>query len=380
MPLAKQSPRASRSERILNEICAIPTAPYAEHRVLTFAAQFARKRKLKLSRDATGNLLLEIPGTKSRSRGNRLVLVAHCDHPGLVARRMLGPGRLEADFHGGVLSSFVLGARVRFFDAAGEVTGIVGRILKPSDRGDYAARVQITGLARDVAPAAPGMFDLPVCRIRAGKFHNRACDDIAGVASALAALDELSRKPPAAPVAVLITRAEEDAFVGALATVIRPKLLRRTDRIISIECSAQQPYAQQGNGVILRVGDYTSIFDSALTYFLLQQAVELNHKDRAFKFQRSLMPGGTCEATVFDAWGYTCGAVCVPLGNYHNMDRDTGKIAAEFIDLADWHNMVKLLTRLAQTIHTFEPGMAALRKRLTKHFLSRAPRLANPLG
>ena len=34
------------------------------------------------------------------------------------------------------------------------------------------------------------------------------------------------------------------------------------------------------------------------------------------------MPGGTCEATVYDVYGFTAARICVALGNYHNMDRE----------------------------------------------------------
>ena len=54
------------------------------------------------------------------------------------------------------------------------------------------------------------------------------------------------------------------------------------------------------------------------------------------------MPGGTCEATVYDVYGFTAASICVALGNYHNMDRERKKIAPEYIDLGDWENMVKL--------------------------------------
>jgi endoglucanase len=298
----------------------------------------------------------------------------------MVARRMIALDRLQADFHGGVSSSLVVGSAVRFFDAAGEVRGRVQKLLANQDRGDAPARVEVHQLSRAVAPGSPGMFDLPPARIAANRFFSRACDDLAGAASALAALDQLSADPPKTPVAVLLTRAEEDAFVGALGAVIKPKLLRKTDRIISIECSAVQPYAPQGQGVILRVGDRTSVFDSGLSYFLMHRAVELQHDDPEFKFQRCLMPGGTCEATVFDAWGYTCAALCVPMANYHNMDRRAKKIAAESIHLGDWLSMVKLLVNAARTIGSYEPGMAPLRKRLTERFWRRAPLLAYALA
>ena len=40
-------------------------------------------------------------------------------------------------------------------------------------------------------------------------------------------------------------------------------------------------------------------------------AEALAKEDWTFKFQRSLMPGWTCEATVSDAYGYTSAAICV---------------------------------------------------------------------
>src|SRR4029453_12836536 len=55
-----------------------------------------------------------------------------------------------------------------------------------------------------------------------------------------------------------------------------------------------------------------------------------------------LMPGGTCEATVYDVYGFTAASICVALGNYHNMDTAKRRIGPEFIDVADWRNMVKL--------------------------------------
>jgi putative aminopeptidase FrvX len=374
----QQSADAKAALQILRELCSIPTAPYAEQRVLTYAEQFAAQRGIRVSRDANGNLLLEL-SAKQPKRTGRLVLVAHTDHPGMVARKMIAGDRLEADFHGGVSSTLVLGAAVRFFDAAGEVRGRVRKLLALQDRGDAPARVEIDRLPRPVSPGSPGMFDLPPAKIAGKRFFSRACDDLAGAASALAALDQLSSERLTTPIAVLLTRAEEDAFMGALGAVIKPKLLRKTDRIISIECSAVQAYAPQGAGVILRVGDRTSVFDSGLSYFLMHEAVELAKGDSSFKFQRCLMPGGTCEATVFDAWGYTCAAVCVPMANYHNMDRAKKKIAAESIHLNDWLSMVKLLVGAAQAIGDFEPGMAPLRKRLTERFTHRAPLLTNAL-
>ncbi len=151
--------------------------------------------------------------------------------------------------------------------------------------------------------------------------------------------------------------------------MLRPKLLRKTDRIIAIECSAEQPYAPIGDGVIIRVGDKTSIFNSSLTYFLTQQAEALAKHSKRFKFQRALMPGGTCEATVYDAYGYTAAAVCIPLGNYHNMDRIKKKIGPEYIAVRDWQWMVRLFVYVAMTAEQYSTDNTELKKRIEKRFL-----------
>src|SRR5438309_1997885 len=78
-----------------------------------------------------------------------------------------------------------------------------------------------------------------------------------------------------------------------------PELLRKSDLLIAIETSAMQPYAKQGDGCVIRIGDRTSVFNSSISYFITEVAERLARKDKTFKHQRALMPGGTCEATVY---------------------------------------------------------------------------------
>ena len=80
------------------------------------------------------------------------------------------------------------------------------------------------------------------------------------------------------------------------------------------------------------------------------------------------MPGGTCEATVYDAYGFRAASICVALGNYHNMDQAKRRIGPEYIDLADWDGMVKLFVRVAREGHTHEPGLKQLKQRVEKRF------------
>jgi len=353
--------------KLLTELCSVPTAPFVEHRVVCYVEAFVAKRPaLQLSRDRSGNLLIELRSSRGTSKPPRWVFAAHMDHPGFIAKQMRDRRTLEADFRGGVLADYFIGSRVRFFDGDDEVTGVITEFTAGKERG-YPESV-VVRVGKPVAAGSPGMWDQGGGRVRGKRFLSRVCDNLAGAAGALTMLDRIARKPPATPVAVLLTRAEEDGFIGAIAAATKPQLLRKSDRLIVIECSAKQPYAPQGSGAILRVGDRTSIFNSDLTYFIQQQAEALAKKDKSFKFQRALMPGGTCEATVYDIYGFTAASICVALGNYHNMDRERKKIAPEYIDTGDWENMVKLFVRLAREGHTYEPGFASLKERIGRRF------------
>jgi endoglucanase len=363
--------------RILQELCSVPTAPFAEQHVVRYVERFVAGRSaLRLSRDRFGNVLIHLKGT---SNSPRWVFTAHMDHPGFVAQhhpksRVTTRGLLVARFRGWVMPEYFRGEKVRFFNRDGtEVVGTVTGFELGTDR-KVPERVTLR-VKGPVEIGSPGMWDQGAGRVTGEKFYSRVCDDLAGAAAALTMLDRLVKKPRKAPVAVLLTRAEEEGFIGAIAASKEPKLLRTSDRIVAIETSAEQPYAPQGNGCIVRIGDKTSVFNSALSYFITQQAAGLAKKDRTFKYQRALMPGGTCEATVYDVYGFVAGSICVALGNYHNMDRRRKKIGPEYIDLDDWNNMVKLFVQLAKTGHAFEPGHKALKERIEKRFEKLKPLL-----
>src|SRR4051812_48939054 len=108
---------------ILTDLTSLPTAPFAEDRVMQYVEAFARAhRRIRISRDSFGNRLLELPGA---SRAPRWIFVAHTDHPGFVADRMIDAHTLAADFRGWVAIEYVRGTKVRFFDGAREITGTV---------------------------------------------------------------------------------------------------------------------------------------------------------------------------------------------------------------------------------------------------------------
>lgn len=367
---------ASISTKLLHDLCALPTAAFLEDAVYAYIDRWvARRAGVSMRRDKFGNRLIALRG--SDAKAPRLVLVAHTDHPAFVAGQTSSDGTLTCEFRGGVTAAKCRGARVRFYTNCGQVVANVRDTIITRDPavrsttiGDDRLKAATFRPSRMVAPGTIGMFDEGPPREKGAFFHSAACDDLAGVASALAALDRMRRKRARSTLAVLLTRAEEVGFVGALAAVKAGKLLKRNDRIISIETSSVQPHAPQGNGVIVRVGDRISVFNSALSYFLAQRAESLAKSLRGFAWQRALMPGGACEGTVFDAFGHIAAAVCVPLGNYHNMDRQRGRTGPEFIGINDWRSMVALFEDAAQNLHEFDGTHKALRARLEQRFQS----------
>ncbi|HAV61374.1 MAG TPA: hypothetical protein DCY13_03310, partial [Verrucomicrobiales bacterium] len=208
------------------------------------------------------------------------------------------------------------------------------------------------------------VWELPDHCARGSRIHGRACDDLIGVAAILATLVELRRSRIACHVIGAITRAEEVGFGGALA-LAAPAALPKTAMVISLETSREIAPVKMGSGVIIRVGDRSTVFDSEATRYLAEVANDLAAGRRGFAFQRALMSGGSCEGTVFSDAGWQTAAVCVALGNYHNCG-PARRIAAEFVSRNDALGMVRLLVSAASRMAEFKSLTGRLRRRLRR--------------
>jgi endoglucanase len=111
-----------------------------------------------------------------------------------------------------------------------------------------------------------------------------------------------------------------------------------------------------------------STFDPDLTFRVGLIAQQLASRDSSFKYQRKLMPGGVCEASAYQVYGYRATCVCLALGNYHNMDEQRRRIAPEFISLDDYHNLIRLLVEVGKSL---DDQTVSGRSRLDKLFDSR---------
>ena len=295
---------------IIRSVLAQPTAPFHEDAVRAeIFQQLAQLPHVRAKCDDFGNVIAHYQRGDGRAR---YALAAHMDHPGFVGDEFLG----------GVPEEYLK--------------------LNPPTR-DFGAFA---------------MWDLPACELRDGRVYSRACDDLIGCATILATLQELERRDVDASFYGLFTRAEEVGFVGAM-QLAKAALIPRDVTIVSLETSSEKaPGCKMGEGVIVRVGDRTSIFDPAVTATLGALA-----KRAEIPAQRCLMSGGTCEATAYQLYGYRCGALCVALGNYHNCGPEL-RIEPEFVALADVEAMVRLCTELALGAEPLDAADAALRERL----------------
>jgi endoglucanase len=330
--------------RLAERVLSLPTAPYHEYAVRAFIEAHCRGLGLRVERDAAGNVFARY------GRATPLVIVAHMDHPGFEA---LGPNR--ARFLGGVPNEmFQPGIRVRFQSIRARIRRRIGE-----------KRVLLTG-AENLRRDDFGGWDLPLFRLRSDQIHAAQIDDLLGVVTILATLTEVVRRRLRTSLWGVFTRAEEVGFPGAI-EVARSGRIPHKSLVISLETSKERPWAQIGDGPVIRVGDRMTMFDPSASWFLTETA-----RRAKIRAQRCLMDGGSCEATAFAAHGYRTGGLCLPLGNYHNIGPGK-RPAAEFVSVSDFEGLVALTVEVARRWPRFGEITGDLRKRVDRIYRS-APR------
>jgi endoglucanase len=368
--------------RWLFEVTQIPTAAGREHRVERWVERWASGREsVVLARDAAGNITLS---RRHEPGGRPVYITAHLDHPAFVAERIVGPTDLEASFRGGVMDEYFTshgGTPVEFFDH--EDRPHLGRVIDKVGENTFGKiwRVRLGEPTDAIVPGDVGRWALPPAEEIDGCIHTDACDDLSAVAAAVSTFDELSRRVPTQPVRLLFTRAEEIGFLGAIAAV-REKTIPRDARVIALENSRSFPESPIGGGPVVRVGDRLSVFSPSLTGAIAKRAEDLGGaasptatqeiEAKPWKWQRKLMAGGACEASVFCEAGYEATCVCLALGNYHNMgdltavqaktNTEPPRVAREYVSLADYDGLVDLLVACGEELPEANPVAGLVEK------------------
>lgn len=325
----------------LERLTHLPTASGLEHHVVDWVRAWARRRPdLDFATDSGGNVLI----TQAGDRDVPLVVaVAHMDHPAFVATGVDGR-RVTFEFRGGVDPEYFESARVRFV-----VPGVIGTVTEYDGSGQLGV-IAADDVGIDVNDIGSWLVEPPPAK--PDRLFAPACDDLAGCAAALAALDRARRAPGLRHFAVMLTRAEEVGLVGATHAA-KTGSLPRDSRILSIETSRALPNAPIGGGPIIRIGDAATVFDMDLSNRLARAAAK-----SGLRHQRKLMDGGGCEASAFGVYGYRSTGLCLALGNWHNrgnldeFESGSGSPVPmyEEISLGDFHGLVDLLLLAARAV------------------------------
>jgi putative aminopeptidase FrvX len=409
---------AARAQHLqwLLDLTQLPTVAGHEQHVIAWITSWVHARPtLELKRDRAGNLVIQ--PRKPWGKGSRralakaapIFITAHLDHPAFVVERLVSPGIVELSFRGGVSDAYFQRAKVVIHAGQQRSLGTLigsgdgvaahdGSRLFPT----YLCELEHDDAESDSAPEPDhqpsislgdiATWALPPAEIDAsGIVHTHACDDLAALAAALSAYDVLLGQAQdnqgTEDVRLLFTRSEEIGFTGAIAAC-KLRTMPRNARVIALENSRAFAESPVGGGPIVRVGDRMSIFDPRLTaacakraeqiagHAAMPSATQTARDMQGWKWQRKLMAGGACEATVFCAYGYSATCLCLPLGNYHNM----GKLAEvqagtydvarngpppmerEFIHSSDYAGLVDLLVAIGQDLPEADPVLERIEK------------------
>ena len=204
----------------LARLGANPAVAFHEAGVAAAVRAILEETGIEHSTDEFGNILAQVPG--SNPDVPPLAVVAHMDHPGfeLVERRG-DSGEFVADALGGIpASSFSAGVPLQAVMPGGLRVAAVTLGSYEEESGRKAlVQVQDAALAAELTLPAVAVFALTDFELDGEYIRMRAVDDLAGCASALAALARLLRSgnTPEGDVYALFTRAEEVGLVGGAA-------------------------------------------------------------------------------------------------------------------------------------------------------------------
>lgn len=305
----------------------------------------SRRTDLKLVKDSGGNLVITQKGRKPRPP---VLAVAHMDHPAFVIDSVEGD-MATYEFRGGVDPEYFVDAPVEVVSRDGG-TGVVASY----DPSTSTGTMKIRG---DVRPNDIAMWKMSKPRLRKDIHVAPANDDLAGCAAALTALDRARGEPELRHFGVVLTRAEEMGFIGALHAA-KHRTVPVDARILSIETSRALPTAPIGDGPVIRTGDAITVFDDELTNRISRAAAA-----SGMVHQRKLMDGGACEASAFCVFGYQATGLCIPLGYHHNRGNldefERGEAdpvpMLEEVSLSDFHGLIELLTLAVRAVDTKDP-------------------------
>ena len=359
-------------EKYGKELFGLPTTSFREMHIQQWVQNFCLKNKIDHHFDSWGNIWV---GTKSKKlpQGEKIVFVAHMDHPGFHITKNLGKNLWQAQWFGGGPRAHLKNAPVYIANYKKLLTqGTIQNFKFNKEKGRVETLTIKTKKDVDLKNCF-GSFDYPGFIKKGSRIYTKSADDLGGVLMTLilAKLLKKESKNTRQSFLGLLTRAEEVGFQGALAA-IHLKNIPRNYKFISIETSNYVGRAQMGGGPVIRVGDRATVFDPEISLLIKTLAIDLKKKVKSFNFQVKLLDGGACEATPFNVFGYKAGGIAVPLGGYHN-EQENGRPGPEFIDINDMRNLILLGQTVVKNFSKKNLWTKKMRTRLSQSFKNSIP-------
>src|SRR5436190_10679354 len=244
-------------EQWLLEVTAIPTAAGREQRIIAWVKTWVKaRRNLALKEDKAGNLLITRKrGGNAKAVPKPLFITAHLDHPAFVVHSIMGDDVLELEFRGGVHDPYFENASIDVFDARDHPHRATITALDSTAKPFKRVKAWLSTPSNAIAAGDIARWafenEQPLPRIENGLLYTQACDDLAAVAAALSALDAIRSRKGFEHVGVLLTRAEEIGFIGAIAAC-KLKSVSKQARLLCLENSRSFAESPIGGGPIVR--------------------------------------------------------------------------------------------------------------------------------
>ena len=289
-------------------------------------AQFAT-----VATDVSGNSLATVAGT---GPGPTLMLAGHIDEIGLIVTYIDDAGLVYVSTIGGWDTQVLVGQRIRFSGANGDVVGVVGKkpihLMRPDER-DKVSKVadlwvDIGAATREEAAALltigdPGVIDARMLELPNGRIVSRSIDNRIGAFVVAEALRRYAERPGAATVVGVATTQEEIGFHGGGALVAASRVNPAMAIAVDVTFASDPPGVEKkehgdhriGGGPVLARGSVVS----PVVFSLLQDAA------RALEMPYTIHAVGRDTATDADfihlaREGVATGLVSIPNRYMHS--------------------------------------------------------------
>jgi endoglucanase len=204
----------------------------------------------RVTADVAGNSIAEV-----NPKGSPTILLdGHIDEIGVIAQYIDDDGFIYIAPIGGWDPQVLVGQRIRFLTAAGDVIGVVGRrpvhLIKTEDRDkgvkftelwvDIGARnrAEVEG---SVAVGDPGVIDSRSHDFPGNRLVSRSIDDRIGAFAVLEALRRYAKHPGTARVVAAATTQEEIAWTGGGALVAANAVRPRMAIVVDVTTATDHP-------------------------------------------------------------------------------------------------------------------------------------------